>query len=688
MKERSNQLSGMDKKPCREVRMAVQPRPRCNFAPYQRTILKDFVDTAGHTSPSTAEKAQLAAATGLTVSQISNWFGLLRLRSKQQKRPKYMVSRSTDAKNTTPTCSQTSASPFPVQIPQQGHFGLLTHVSEILVDKEITVLPQPSEIPLSYQHPTILPPIFRAVNASSLTFPVLPTDTIHYFPAPNTPPAPVADNVSGITPPAFATDEDRLFWLLNSAAGGARTGWDGSRRVTASARSNQQVSLHTNILPFDTRSQHEESQHPINAKSLPKRQHPHPKSKSSQISGVSIKVSLPIRRKTMQSSPIFTPNRTVQDEASSANKVTRRNMHTLRQQESIASNQSASPTTILPDQLPPGYIDISFPFLNWRRNEPVAADRVSPLFVSLVSLVRDNVPFNVSLLRKVTAFFLVLDPAVNLDLLVKDFKNTTGQDCTDPVPLFVDSILVLLSSSHNSIVGNVLAFLRRFVKSCSASIRSDLLNCNLIPRILSKHVVKILSVLGDQLILRNLLKFLELFTKITSPIATRFNSFSPGTGHLSLQNLVLHTLWIPMEPALVQISRNPCILEWNEECADTLNLLSRILDVGACHQPTLDFVCSSRIPIVLLSLLTEVENEDTHPDILWILSLNIHNWQTAGAETMRRGTILQRMLEREGFGDGLEQKVLHEKSTRDGKSVRVYSFGIMDQLGMNFPKPR
>ncbi|KAK2941883.1 hypothetical protein BLNAU_23223 [Blattamonas nauphoetae] len=61
MKERSNQLSGMDKKPCREVRMAVQHRPRCNFAPSQRRILKDFVDTAGHTSPTTAEKAQLAA---------------------------------------------------------------------------------------------------------------------------------------------------------------------------------------------------------------------------------------------------------------------------------------------------------------------------------------------------------------------------------------------------------------------------------------------------------------------------------------------------------------------------------------------------------------------------------------------------------------------------------------------------
>ncbi|KAK2943266.1 hypothetical protein BLNAU_21838 [Blattamonas nauphoetae] len=448
------------------------------------------------------------------------------------------------------------------------------------------------------------------------------------------------------------------------------------------------VSIHTNVFPFDIRSQREESHHPIHAKSLPKSQRAHTKSKSLQICGAPIKGSPAMRRKTVQGSQISSPNRTVQGEASSANKVTRRNMHTLRQQESIASHQSASPTTVSHHQPTPGYIKLSSPFLNWCQSEPVAADRVSPLFVSLVSLVRDNVPFNVSLLRKVTTFFLVLDPAVNLDLLVKDFKNTTGQDCTDPVPLFVDSIIVLLSSSHNSIVGNVLAFLRRFVESCSAPIRSDLLNCNLISIIFSTHYLKDLSVLGDQLILRNLLTFLELFTKISSPIATRFNSFSPGTGHLSLQNLVLHKLWIPMEPALVQISRNPCILEWIEECAETLNLLSRILDVGACHQSTLDFVCSSRIPIVLLSLLTEVENEDAHQDILWILSLNIHNWQDGRAETMRRGKILQQMLEREGFGDGLEQKVLHEKSTRDGNYVRVYSFGIMDQLGMNFLKPR
>ncbi|KAK2943261.1 hypothetical protein BLNAU_21833 [Blattamonas nauphoetae] len=210
MKGTSNQLSGMDKKPCREVRVAVQHRPRCNFEPYQRKILKDFVDTAGHTSPSTAEKAQLAA------SQIG---------SKQQKQPKYMASRSTDATNITPTCPQTSATTFPLSVPPQGHFGLLTHVSEILVNKEITIPPQPSEIPLSYQHPTLNPPIFLNLSASSLTFPVLTTDTIHSFPTQHTPPTPVADEISSapnpfdsfseITPPLHATDEDRLLWILS-----------------------------------------------------------------------------------------------------------------------------------------------------------------------------------------------------------------------------------------------------------------------------------------------------------------------------------------------------------------------------------------------------------------------------------------------------------------------------------------
>ncbi|KAK2960493.1 hypothetical protein BLNAU_4710 [Blattamonas nauphoetae] len=63
------------------------------------------------------------------------------------------------------------------------------------------------------------------MSASSLTFPVINADTVHSFPTPKTPPTSITDEISGapnpldsfsqITPPANATDEDRLLWILS-----------------------------------------------------------------------------------------------------------------------------------------------------------------------------------------------------------------------------------------------------------------------------------------------------------------------------------------------------------------------------------------------------------------------------------------------------------------------------------------
>ncbi|KAK2947871.1 putative Ubiquitin carboxyl-terminal hydrolase MINDY-3 [Blattamonas nauphoetae] len=86
---------------------------------------------------------------------------------------------------------------------------------------------------------------------------------------------------------------------------------------------------------------------PPRAKSHPKRSHTHAKPKSLQICGVPIKGSPPMKRKAMQGSQISSPNRIVQDEATSVNKVTHADIHTPSQQESIATRQSASPTTAL-----------------------------------------------------------------------------------------------------------------------------------------------------------------------------------------------------------------------------------------------------------------------------------------------------------------------------------------------------
>ncbi|KAK2949255.1 hypothetical protein BLNAU_15858 [Blattamonas nauphoetae] len=110
--------------------------------------------------------------------------------------------------------------------------------------------------------------------------------------------------------------------------------------------------------------------------------------------------------------------------------------------------------------------------------------------------------------------------------------------------------------------------------------------------------------------------------------------------------------------------------------------------VGTLHQPTLNFVCSSHIPTAFQTLLSKVENEDTNQYIIWMMFENISTWKKNGAETMHRGRILLQTQEGEGFRNHLDQALLHDKASTNGKFVGYFSFAIMKDLGMNSPQPQ
>ncbi|KAK2961870.1 hypothetical protein BLNAU_3307 [Blattamonas nauphoetae] len=77
-----------------------------------------------------------------------------------------------------------------------------------------------------------------------------------------------------------------------------------------------------------------------------------------------------------------------------------------------------------------------------------------------------------------------------------------------------------------------------------------------------------------------------------------------------------------------------------------------ILEVSAFHKPTLDFVCSSHIPIVFQSHLSKVEDDYQKAMTLANLSHNIDEWKKDGGDTVSRGRTVMQTLEQEGFRNG------------------------------------
>ncbi|KAK2947324.1 hypothetical protein BLNAU_17711 [Blattamonas nauphoetae] len=146
-----------------------------------------------------------------------------------------------------------------------------------------------------------------------------------------------------------------------------------------------------------------------------------------------------------------------------------------------------------------------------------------------------------------------------------------------------------------------------------------------------------------------------------------------------------------MEPSLVQISRNRHLMSWIEEYKATLRLLSTIFQLSPNHQPSLCFVCSSHIPTIFQSLLTEVEHDDTNQFIHWFFSDTLNTWKAGGDETEQNGIVLLQALEREGFRDSLERTVLHHHSSPKGVNVSLRSLMIANNCSpfLNWrPGPR
>ncbi|KAK2961710.1 hypothetical protein BLNAU_3147 [Blattamonas nauphoetae] len=256
-------------------------------------------------------------------------------------------------------------------------------------------------------------------------------------------------------------------------------------------------------------------------------------------------------------------------------------------------------------------------------------------------MVRDGYKFDEEQVQNASVFLHSITSlpnlSVNFDTVLKDVLKAIERDSPVPTPEFVDSMTVLISSPHPSIIQDSLdTFIARS------------LDCVLLP---------------------------------SNPVHSLY--YTPDTDPDSIRDVVLPEVIIPIEPSLVQISRNPHLLSWIKEYKTNLQLLLTLLNISPLHQPTLDFICSSPIPMVFPSLLSKVEDNDTHQFIIKLMSSHLRRWKTHGTDTERRGRIVLQTLEQEGFRDHLELTLHHNKSSMYGKKVRRFSFEILNDFGIN-----
>ncbi|KAK2954801.1 hypothetical protein BLNAU_10286 [Blattamonas nauphoetae] len=298
-------------------------------------------------------------------------------------------------------------------------------------------------------------------------------------------------------------------------------------------------------------------------------------------------------------------------------------------------------------------------------------------------MVRDDFQLDEELLMKSSTFLFRFSQQLHHTNNADNILKAIGQRTADPAAVFVDSVTVLLSSSHQSIIRNTLPFIVNFSQTCLSSNRLALVSSKLIPRLLSTPYLRDLSVIEDNSSLSSIISIFRLSVGLAQAISLKALSTTSHTDPQRIRDVVLREVLIPIEPSLVQISRNHRLSSWIHKSEEPLALLVKIFEISAFHRPTLDYICSSRIPMVFQSLLSKVEDDWLQTFVLSWTSDLVSEWQTDEAETVVRGKGLLKILEQEGFINELEITLLHDDSSTNRAFAGGSSFDILNSMGMN-----
>ncbi|KAK2949379.1 hypothetical protein BLNAU_15675 [Blattamonas nauphoetae] len=228
-----------------------------------------------------------------------------------------------------------------------------------------------------------------------------------------------------------------------------------------------------------------------------------------------------------------------------------------------------------------------------------------------------------------------------------DLLKTTGHGSSHPAAGFVDSIAVMLSSSHPTIYCDTLSLLAEFADRFSSKLKGSDKN--------------------------ELNKILEILFRSVGSFPTNISenkSFYRNTDVQALREVMLHRTVIPIEQSLIQLYRHPHLLSWNDEYKKAFTLLDKIFKASAYHQPTLDFLRSSSIPLVFQSLLSKGEDEDAQGWILYLLLSDFSRRKTDIDKIVGGGKILLQTLEQEELMTHLELTLIHSRLKRHSVSMR------------------
>ncbi|KAK2956459.1 hypothetical protein BLNAU_8513 [Blattamonas nauphoetae] len=324
-----------------------------------------------------------------------------------------------------------------------------------------------------------------------------------------------------------------------------------------------------------------------------------------------------------------------------------------------------------------------FPFQNW--NGRLRSSKYVPavLFGSLIANLKLQPALDASLEAKAVKFIDSIkseDPST-----VDSFLTSLGQTTDESLATFVQSVGVLISSTSQIITTAAMTMLQNIVLGCSHQIHHALIKTDLITNLVAPLTSFSVSSTEAENIHVNLMKILRHSLWFSTPDALTQLESKDDNEQQAIHGTVLTQVVVPSEPYIYHLCVNRCSNMEGRMPDELVDLLSQLLRIFLCYQPTMDLVLNMPVIFTISSLLAIFEEDYSNCNCMFATIRHQREWNEKGGKTQQLGKKVHQMLRMEGVEDLFETKLQNDQKELEGGFIVSYSVEWSNLQGKNLP---
>ncbi|KAK2963952.1 hypothetical protein BLNAU_1029 [Blattamonas nauphoetae] len=323
-------------------------------------------------------------------------------------------------------------------------------------------------------------------------------------------------------------------------------------------------------------------------------------------------------------------------------------------------------------------------FLNWHYNPHESEDERAVVFRSLVATVKIHPALDASLEAKAVKFLKSAIPyrGESADAFLSKFASSSDNSSSD----FIQSIVVLISSSKHAIATASMEFLSSLLHFNSTHFRLTFVKADLLPKLITTLNPLSLSFTKAVDIHTHLVKSLRQSVRISSPRGLAELEIEDLNEQRAVHETVLKQVVVPSEKYICHLCVNRFSIVDGGLSETFLELLAQILRICPYYQRTMDFVLHMPVVLTIPSCLTFIEDNCSIWSFLFDMNNAQREWNQTRGEQRQMWKTLHRQLRMKGIEDVIDAKLGNDKNASYGRSLVASSISLNNLLGMNLRK--